>query len=763
MKKLLFLIIATALFVSCQNETKPTINIIPQPKEIKLNQGKFKISGSTKISFDKEFNDIDKVINYLNNFFNKSCGFQLETSNEDVAKNFIHLKYDKTIPHKEGYNFISTKDGITISASNSQGIFYGVQTLLQLLPYKIYSQEQTNFTPAVAWVEIKDEPRFNYRGGHLDVGRYFVNVENIKKYIDYLAMHKMNKFHWHLTEDQGWRVEIKKYPKLTTISSQRKESMQDGKPHGGFYTQEEIKDIVKYAADRFITVIPEIEMPGHSLAVLAAYPELSCTGETFEVGTEWGVYDDVYCAGNEKTYKFLENVLDEVIELFPSEYIHIGGDECPKVRWEKCKKCQAKIKREKLKNEHELQSYFIQRMEKYLLSKGKKIIGWDEILEGGLAPQATVMSWRGEKGGIEAAKQKHDVIMTPTSYCYFDYYQGNPENEPLAIGGYLTLSKVYSYNPIPKELTEDEGKYILGTQANVWGEYLPTFKNVEYMLMPRLSALSEVCWTPLDKKDFNSFTDRLNTQLDRYDELNINYAKSAYNVNISSKFIEETKSLQITMETELPNLDIYYTLDGTEPSKESNKYTKPFALKESANIQAVSYQNNKRLSNITNRKVTINKAFGKNITIKNPFSEKYAGQGNYTLVDGQYGSKSYTDSYWQGFEEVDFEATVALEKLTKINNVKIGFMHKVNSWIFSPEYVEFSFSKDGKNFSTPIKVTNDLDMQTSGVIIKRFKTSNINEEYQYVKIFAKNIGQCPAWHYRAGGKAWIFTDEIEIN
>jgi hexosaminidase len=395
-----------------------------------------------------------------------------------------------------------------------------------------------NLTLKVPSCEITDEPRFAYRGMHLDVGRHLFPVEYIKRYIDMIALHKMNTFHWHLTEDQGWRIEIKKYPKLTEVGAFRKETIvghagkkpavYDGKPYGGFYTQEDIRDIVAYAKSKFITVIPEIEMPGHSLAALAAYPELSCTGGPFEVGTKWGVFDNVYCAGKEETFKFLEDVLTEVIALFPSQYIHIGGDECPKTKWAKCPLCQQRIRQEGLKDEKELQSYFIRRIEKFLISKGKRLIGWDEILEGGLAPEATVMSWRGTAGGIEAAKQGHDVIMSPNKYVYLDYYQCEPEGQPLAIGGYLPLELVYSFNPQFSELNANEQKHILGLQGNVWSEYLSTPQYMEYMTYPRMFAISEIGWTPASKKDFEDFLARFEVQRKRYDKLGINYFKGDY-------------------------------------------------------------------------------------------------------------------------------------------------------------------------------------------------------------------------------------------
>ncbi len=531
---LFFFVAQLFTFFSCQNDSQQNLNVtaeslglVPVPASLEIQKGRFKLSKSTTIQASGK---AASIASYLNGHLQKFYGFALEITDKAGGKNAIVLQEiaKNNEGGKEAYSLQVNSKGISILGEPA-GLFYGIQTLIQLLPLE---KSESLTIPAV---QIDDRPRFGYRGMHLDVGRHFMPVAFVKKYIDQIARHKMNTFHWHLTEDQGWRIEIKKYPKLTEIGAWRKETVIghnrdkpqkfDGKRSGGFYTQEEIKDIVAYAADRFITVIPEIEMPGHSLAALAAYPELGCTEGPFEVATKWGIFNDVYCP-NEETFRFLEDVLTEVIALFPSPYIHIGGDECPKTRWEESAFCQQLIKKEGLKDEHELQSYFIQRIEKFLNSKGKQIIGWDEILEGGLAPNATVMSWRGIKGGIAAAKQHHNVIMTPTDYCYFDYYQSeSKDTEPLAIGGFLPVEKVYSYEPIPEELTAAEAKYILGAQANVWTEYIPTPAQAEYMIFPRMCALAEVVWSPKEKRNWNSFTTRMQTHFKRLDAFHINYAK----------------------------------------------------------------------------------------------------------------------------------------------------------------------------------------------------------------------------------------------
>ena len=516
------------------------INIIPAPVKAETQQGSFTITPKTVIVTGK---NEASTVHFFNDYLQKFYGFKLKEVSS-ASKDYIKLTtpvFLKAPEHEERYTLQVSSNGIDIQGDSHKGTFYGIQSLIQLLP------PEKSKSLNIPNVNIEDYPRFAYRGLMLDVGRHFFDVDFVKKYIDFIAYHKMNTFHWHLTEDQGWRIEIKKYPKLTQVGACRNGTIvgnypgksNDNKRDCGFYTQAQIKEIVKYAADRFITVIPEIELPGHSSAAIAAYPQLSCfpdeptdigktpwggTVKGKEVQQTWGVFRDVYCP-SEYTFHFLQDVLDEVIELFPSKYIHIGGDECPKDSWKRSSFCQQLIKEKGLKDEHGLQSYFIQRIEKYINSKGRQIIGWDEILEGGLAPNATVMSWRGEQGGIEAAKQKHRVIMTPTTYVYFDYSQ-RKHDDSLVIGGYLPLEKVYNYNPLPKELTEEEQKYIVGAQANVWTEYMSNPAKVEYMIFPRLTALSEVLWSPQENKNWDGFKTRLNTQFQRYDLWKVHYYPS---------------------------------------------------------------------------------------------------------------------------------------------------------------------------------------------------------------------------------------------
>jgi hexosaminidase len=577
--------------------------------------GEFRISAGTKICYDPGNDELKKIADGL------SAGLQSYTGQnipivplvQPAEKNTIVLTL-KNAPDSlgaEGYVLNITGNRAIVKALTPAGVFYGTETIYQLLPVQIGRPGSLSL-PAVT---IADKPRYEWRGMLLDVGRYYYSVEFIKKFIDYLALHKMNTFHWHLTEDQGWRIEIKKYPKLTELGAWRDQTLvghlrdkprvYDGKKHGGFYTQDQVREIVAYAKARYIEVVPEIEMPGHSGAALAAYPELSCTGGPFKVSDTWGVHEDVYCAGNEQTFTFLQDVLTEVTALFPCPVIHIGGDECPKTRWKQCPKCQARIKAEGLKDEHELQSYFIKRMEKFLLTKNKNIIGWDEILEGGLAPQATVMSWRGITGGIAAAKQHHNVVMTPGEYVYLDHYQGDPALEPLAIGGYTTLEKTYAYNPTPTELSPEDARFIKGAQGNVWTEYIATPEHVEYMMMPRMAALCEVLWSQPANKDWGDFKKRMQHQYRLYDKLGIHYSGSAFNVQQFARVDTSGKQALILLKTDSYRPEIYYTIDGTEPGLKSIKYEAPFLITRSAVIKAASFEGAGKKGKTTVQSVTL--------------------------------------------------------------------------------------------------------------------------------------------------------------
>ncbi len=511
------------------------VNILPRPLELEVEDGAYILTQRTSIVWKGD--GAEPVAQYLASVLKPGTGYQLKiTTVASGAAGSITLQIGASSDlGDEGYTLDSSARGVTIKANTARGLFYGVQTLRQLLPAAVMgASTATHEKWTVPAVSITDKPRFPWRGMHLDVGRHYFPVKDIKKYIDLIAFYKMNTFHWHLTEDQGWRLEIKKYPRLTEVGSIRAESPKrgnrnqgDGKQYGPFfYTQDDVREIVAYAASRHITVVPEIELPGHSLAALVAYPDLGCTGGPYKVRTRWGVEPDIYCAGNEKVFAFLEDVLDETLDLFPSEFIHIGGDEAPKQRWDACPKCQARIEAEGLHNSHELQSYFIRRIETYLNEKGRRLIGWDEILEGGLAPNASVMSWRGVNGGIAAAKQGHDVVMSPVAYCYFCLCQGkNRSKEPEGFGQYLPTKKVYSFEPIPGELSADQAKHVLGAQGNVWTEFIRDYPLVEYMAVPRMIALSEVVWSSKEEKDYDNFVARLTPHLAHLDVAEVNYRK----------------------------------------------------------------------------------------------------------------------------------------------------------------------------------------------------------------------------------------------
>ncbi len=585
MKHLLFAAAFCLLFASFASfafAQGDEIHVIPKPQSVTNGSGVFVLNKNTRIvatNFEGK-----RVASVLNDLLQRNYGFKLTTTEKPQMTNFIQFDMvivsDGTTEVQERYSLSISPNSIKISGEE-RGAFYAVQSLMQLLPINFTKEAQ------IRAVEIKDNARFGYRGMHLDVSRHFFPVEFVKKYIDLMSQYKFNTFHWHLTDDQGWRIEIKKYPKLTEIGSKRPESLVgrfstdfkgDGVPVEGFYTQEQIKDVVAYAKARYITVIPEIELPGHSSAALAAYPELSCKADQkYKVQMTWGIFKEVYCP-TEKTFSFLENVLAETIALFPdSPYVHIGGDEVLKDMWKDSPEVKALMEKENLKDEHEVQSYFVRRMEKFVNSKGKKIIGWDEILEGGLAPNATVMSWRGIKGGIEAAKAHHDVIMTPTDYAYLDYGQGDPATEPLNIGGYLPLEKVYSFDPVPKELSVDESKYILGGQGNIWTEYLPTPASVEYMAFPRMLAMAEDVWSTPENKDFADFSKRLSSQYARLDAQRVNY-RIPEPIGLENRVLTSDVKGLMSLKSPVEGAKIYYTLDGSIPTEKSLLYTSPIIL-----------------------------------------------------------------------------------------------------------------------------------------------------------------------------------------
>lgn len=754
--KIKFLVILVCNVLIGYSQSK-IASIIPKPLHQEITNEYFTLNNKTnlystaKTTFESDF---------LKESLLKQTGISVIPKSKNKNNNAIILNLidsNDQFETEEAYSLEINQSKIVITAISNKGIFYGIQSLLQLIPFESRKEIQ------LQGVKIKDTPKFPWRGMHLDVCRHFFSTDFVKKYIDYLAFLKLNTFHWHLTEDQGWRIEIKKYPKLTEIGAWRKGTMIgayseqkfDTIRYGGFYTQEEIKEVVAYAKQRHITVIPEIEMPGHALAALAAYPELSCTSGPFEVAQKWGVFDDVYCP-KEETFVFLQNVLDEVLELFPSEYIHIGGDECPKTRWKTCNHCQNLMKKEGLKDENELQRYFITRIEKYLNSKGRQIIGWDEILEGGLAPNAAVMSWRGTEGGIEAAKQKHNVVMSPGGYCYFDHYQGNPKNEPLAIGGHTTLEKVYSFNPIPEELSKEDEKYILGAQANVWTEYILNEKHVEYMVFPRILALSEVVWGTSDKGKYDQFAERVIAFFPRLEKMGINYSKALYEV-IAETNIQEQKLFVTLQSSKIDN--IRYTLDGSEPNAFSELYQKPIEIKKNCTVKAAYFEEAEQKSVTFVQDFYVSKATAKTIKLSEEPSTSYYGQGAKTLVNGIIGDPLKYKNDWLGFSGKDVNAIIDLNKQENIGKVTIQFFESRPNWIYYPESVTVYLSDDGENFRESRNCTIDYIRQTEGKLVLEFETSKA----RFVKVIAKNFGKIPVGEAGEGKNSWLFVDEIRID
>ena len=746
--------------------------IIPLPQEV-VTQGSapFLLKPSTPISYQEGDAEMEQTARFLASYVKEATGYEPKVITGNADKG-IHLSIASDIRNPEGYRLLVSENGIEIAGASNAGIFYGVQTLRKSIP--AVAEGMDIELPAAS---INDYPRFPYRGMHLDVSRHFFPVDSVKKFIDILALHNMNRFHWHLTDDQGWRIEIKKYPELTQIGAQRKETVigrnsgkYDGKPYGEgmFYTQDEIRDVIAYAQERFITIIPEIDLPGHQLAAITTYPDLGCTGGPYEVWTQWGVSDDVICAGNEKAMTFLEDVLGEVIDLFPSEYIHVGGDECPKVRWKSCPKCQARIKAEGIKGdskhtaEEYLQSYVISRMEKFVESKGRHIIGWDEILEGGLAPNATVMSWRGVDGGIEAAKQKHNVIMTPNSYLYFDYYQStDTEHDPLAIGGYLPLERVYSYEPMPASLTPEEQKYIKGVQANLWTEYIATFPHAQYMVLPRWAALCEIQWSSPEKKNYADFLSRLPQLIKWYDAEGYNYAKHAFGVQAEFEPNPAEGTMDVTLST-IDNAPVHYTLDGTEPTTASPVYEGVLKIKENATLSAKAIRPTGESQTLT-EKIDFSKSSMKPIVANQPINEQYLFKGASTLNDGLKGNSSYRSGRWIAFNGNDMDMTIDLQQPTEISSVAISVNIAKGDWVFDARNLSVEVSDDGKTFKKiaseeyPAMKETDKD----GVVDHQLTFDPVTT--QYVRVIASPEKTLPEWHGGKGKNAFLFVDEIKID
>jgi hexosaminidase len=763
------------------------VNIMPQPVSARFpaQRGAYSLHAGAKLFFAD--GALSGTAVFFNDYLRQYYQTNLDTTRQKVNTPAITLVLNaKGLPAPDSYTLSISRAGIVLKGNSEAAVFYGLQSLIQLLP--VDGESTAKSAPlSLPYVSITDYPRFAYRGMHLDVGRHFFSVDFVKKYIDYIALHKMNYFHWHLTEDQGWRIEIKKYPRLTQTGAWRDGTIigrypgrgNDNLPYGGYYTQEEIKEVVAYAAKRYITVVPEIEMPGHSSAAIAAYPWLSCFPEEEtqipgdasaksrtikgkKVQETWGVFDDVYCAGNDSCFTFLENVLDEVMALFPSRYIHIGGDECPKGNWKRCPRCRARMQQLGLKDEHALQSYFIQRIEQYVNSRGRQIIGWDEILEGGLAANATVMSWRGEAGGIAAAKDNHFVIMTPGSHTYFDHSQTKNEDS-VTIGGYLPLEKVYGYEPVPAVLTPLQAKKILGIQANLWTEYAGNPQKLEYLLFPRMSALSEVMWGPAGKKDYTGFQKRMQTQFRRYRLWNANYSQAFFEVSTAVLPAGNEGGVVWELKTALPQAQIVYSENvfdsiGLTGSK---KYTRPVRIDHSSTWWAVALQNSRPCGKPILQQFFINKATGRHIVLKTSPSENYPGEGGARgLVNGILAKKGAGSSEWLEWEGRDMEAIIDLGKPQTVSAVACHLLEVKGSRIWLPAYMEVLVSANGVLFQ-PVGRSAVYTPDTNGMYKCGLDIKPVNA--RFVKVIAKNIGTIPAGERGAGGPARLFADEIEID
>ena len=766
-------ILFSTCFYACSE--KRTLNsdyeIIPKPLDVNCKgDASFLLKDGIAVIYPENNQKMQDNAEFLVDYVERQTGVKLTSYAGMPVDGAICLTLDLSDDNAEAYKLIVNDKRVCISGASEAGVFYGIQTLRKSLP--VAQDINVNLSA----VEIYDKPRFAYRGAMLDVARHFYTVDEVKTFIDMLALHNINRFHWHLTDDQGWRIEIKKYPKLMSVASERKETVvgrwysgiYDGKPYGGYYTQDELRDVIDYAAKRHITIIPEVDLPGHMQAALTAYPELGCTGGPYEVRTIWGVSQDVLCVGNDFTLQFVKDVLSEVADIFPSEYIHIGGDECPKVRWEKCPKCQERIKSLGLKSdakhtkEQRLQSYMIQEAAKYLKEKGKRIIGWTEILEGGLVPDATLMSWIGESGGIEAAHQHHDVIMTPNTYLYFDYYQSKKvEDEPLAIGGYLPIEKTYNYEPMPKELTEEEQQYIKGVQANLWTEYIPVFSQVQYMVLPRLGAAAEVQWTDPSKKDYKDFLRRVPHLVAVYDCYGWNYATHVYDVNVDMKADTVNHVLNVQLST-MADDPIYYTLDGQDPTEKSLKYTKPFTIDQSVVLKTMAVHPD-RTSKISVDTIRFNKATLKPVVLLQPNESRFSPDGPVVLVDGRNGNHSFDTGAWLAVAGNDLEAVINMQAETILSSASVHAYVRKDAWLFDARGFSVSVSSDNKNYkevaSQEYKQMQESD--SDGIIEHELSFDPCKATYVKIKVISEK--SMPDWHWDAGKAPFLLVDEIILN
>ncbi|MEE9361571.1 MAG: family 20 glycosylhydrolase [Cellulophaga sp.] len=768
---LLFLLFLV-LLVSCgQKKSKffveSDIAIIPIPQQLELKQGSFIFNKETVFVVNSD--EQKELTGLLTQKFKKVSGWELETVNTKPSRNYVQFITDDELK-EEAYKLHIENNAIHIFAKEFSGFHYGLETVRQLLPVTIESEKVVqNVSWEVPNIEINDAPRFKWRGLMLDVSRHFFDKDYVLGTIDQMALLKMNMLHLHLVDDQGWRIEIKKYPRLTEVGGFR---VGQGDKHwgarstpgkgekamyGGFYTQEDIREIVSYATTKGITVVPEIEMPAHVMSAIAAYPELSCNEKSIMVpsGGVWPI-TDIYCAGKESTFEFLENVLTEVMDLFPSKYIHVGGDEATRTNWKTCSHCKNRVAKEGLKNEEELQSYFIKRMERFISSKDRILVGWDEILEGGLAPGATVMSWRGVKGGLEASEQGHDVVMTPGSYCYFDHYQGSQDVEPLAWGGYSPLSKVYEFDPVVDSMTTKQAAHVLGGQANLWSEYVATSAHSEYMIYPRLAALSEAVWSAKENKKWEDFSVRIQTMFGRYEAMGIHYAKSSYQVNADTKMDAATGNLTISLKNEFPNSDIRYVLNEGDLKTDAIKYTRPIQINASTTIKAAMFQNDVIVGAVFEKNINYHKAVGKKVSYKELYHDSYQGAKEIGMVNVLRGSKNFHDGQWQGWLGNDLELTIDLENRTDIGKVVVGSLENQGSGIYFPVAVEVFISSDNEKYNSVGRLKRDYKANNMSEL-KNFEISFEKQPARYIKVKVKNLGT-PV----TGGGSWMFIDEIIV-
>lgn len=734
-------------------------NVIPLPRHVAYtHKDVFTVNDSTSIGVSSAalLHDAQLLAAYIQEL----KGVRLTVADHPVDRgiNLVATANDSS----EGYRLSVATDRVEISGTPA-GIFYGIQTLRKSL---VPGKTREFYLPTAL---VEDEPRFAYRGALLDVARHFYPVAEVKRFIDLMAMHNLNRFHWHLTDDQGWRIEIKSLPELTRVGAWRKETLGDGKSHGGFYTQDEIRDIVAYAAQRHITVIPEIDIPGHTQAALAAYPQLGCTGGPYDVWTQWGVSDEVLCAGNDATLKFIDDVLGEVIQLFPSEYIHIGGDECPKTRWEHCPKCQARIKALGLQTdsastkEQKLQSFILAHAERFLQQHGRHVIGWDEILEGGLTPDASVMSWRGTEGGVKAARLHHNVVMTPVGDCYLSQTEfASSDEDPYHAGGYLPLERVYNFQPIPDELSNADSSYVMGVQACLWGERIRSLKQAEFMLLPRMAALSEVAWSLSAGRDYKAFLHRLAPMTSLYDSLGFNHSRSFEAISFKSQPDVGRHRLAVRLSS-YDDKTIRFTRDGSDPGSGTFFSTvdagETIYVRKSTQLRAeVTHANGHK--DTLSEDISFNKATLHPITLAHEPAPNYTFDGKETLIDGLKGKNNYKTGRWLGFVGNDLDAVVDLQKTQTITEASFNNFVQKGDWIFDAAQFDVEVSTDGHHF-TPVG-TAKYPMLEAGSPdgIYHHKLTFTPTKARYVRLVVKPCAKIPSWHTGKGNPAFLFVDEL---